>query len=45
LEKSKEKAASVVGQVKKEGEEYKEEALDKADEYSNKAKEEINKYQ
>lgn len=45
LEKSKEKAASVVGQVKKEGEEYKDEALNKADEYSNKAKEEINKYQ
>ncbi|MCE7064416.1 YtxH domain-containing protein [Dyadobacter sp. CY326] len=44
LEKSKEKVASVAGQVKKEGEEYKEAALDKADEYTDEAKQEINRY-
>jgi gas vesicle protein len=45
LEKSKEKASNIVGQAKKEGEEYKNAAVDKAEEYSDTAKEEINKFQ
>ena len=45
LEKSKEKASDVAGQIKEEGEEYKNAAFDKAEEYANTAKEEINRYQ
>ncbi|MCF0049995.1 YtxH domain-containing protein [Dyadobacter sp. LJ53] len=44
LEKSKEKVSSVTGQVKEAGEEYKDAAWDKAEEYSDAAKNEINKY-
>jgi gas vesicle protein len=45
LEKSKEKASNVAGEIKEEGEEYKNAAFDKAEEYANTAKEEINRYQ
>ena len=45
LEKSKEKASSVAGQIKEEGEEYKDAAWNKAEELSDAAKTEINKYQ
>lgn len=45
LEKSKEKATDVAGQIKEEGEEFKDAAWDKAEEYSDDAKTEINKYQ
>ena len=44
LEKSKEKAAGAVSQLKKEGEEYKDAAIDKADELTDAAKDEYNKY-
>ena len=44
LEKSKEKAASVAGDLKNKGQQYKDEAVDTAEQYVDDANEEINKF-
>lgn len=44
LEKSKEKASDAADEIKNEGLEYKDAAVNKAEEYSSAAKEEWNKY-
>jgi len=44
LEKSKEKAASVAGNIKNKGQQYKDEAVDTAEQYVDDANEEINKF-
>ena len=44
LEKSKEKAASVAGNLKNKGQQYKDEAVDTAEQYVDDANEEINKF-
>ena len=44
LEKSKEKAASVAGNLKSKGQQYKDEAIDTAEQYVDDANEEINKF-
>ena len=44
LEKSKEKAASVAGDLKNKGQQYKDQAVDTAEQYVDDANEEINKF-
>jgi len=44
LEKSKEKAASVAGNLKNKGQQYKDEAIDTAEQYVDDANDEINKF-
>jgi len=44
LEKSKEKAASVAGNLKNKGQQYKDEAIDTAEQYVDDANEEINRF-
>ncbi|TDE16535.1 YtxH domain-containing protein [Dyadobacter psychrotolerans] len=44
LEKSKEKAASAAGTIKEKGQQYKDEAIDTAEQYVDDANEEIEKY-